>query len=550
MSGFEDDELRAMLEARASRAAIDPAPLIAEARARALEASRAGSTRLRIGRVPAVLGGLAMLAAVVAVLAVPLALRPASSPAPSDGPSQASPPPASNATSPPPSTTSGAEADRYPGGIPRTIDGEPVLVGFDSLLRWKDGTDAAPFLVGGWLDGGRGDDCYGGPIVFDPHPLAQGQCARYRVDGIFGLTFYRETFIMPKVDGPVVLRVHTHDPDAEMCWPEYLDRCRMRAVVESVTWVGDDDTVAVPIGPQEARRRTTSLQVMERRDMPNGSQITVDEDVFTVPIVCPAPWPTLLFSIHGDPRYGVLAVFPDTAARERFEAEMDPSAGTACLGIDIERPAEPRWVGHENIAVLTFGDDAFVTRLGEVLVDPQREQVALDLVDPALDRGLETVNDYLVARASAELGHAIGERLIPDFLEPDTEVDNAYGGWDADVFRRYAASALVGDIEPLDDDVTEARVGPNAWRFVSDPGVTRSRIFRVTYPGATDPALATEEFVAIQTPESTFRDWQLVRIAGAPYPVVPQVATPSTSSGGDAISTDPLCLPAGEPCGP
>jgi hypothetical protein len=41
---------------------------------------------------------------------------------------------------------------------------------------------------------------------------------------------------------------------------------------------------------------------------------------------------------------------------------------------------------------------------------------------------------------------------------------------------------------------------------------------RVTYDRATDPALATEEYLVIHVPDSEYRDWTMVRIAGEPYP--------------------------------
>jgi hypothetical protein len=554
MSGFDDDELRAMLVARADRAAVDSAPVVAEARARALVAPRRGTVRRRLRPVRAALGGVATLAAVILALAVPLALRPAASPAPSAGLSQASRSSGASLASPGTSTTPRAEGDRHPGGIPRVIDGEPVLVGLDAQARWRDATEATPFLVGGWFDSRVLNTCSGGIGPPDPNPLAARGCPRFQVAGMPGRPFYPETLAMPQGDRPIVLRVHTRDPGAETCIPEYVASCRERVVVDDVVWFGDATTVAEPIGPQEARRRATSVFVMEWRDQPDNSLMAVDEDIFTVPIACPAPWPTLLFSIDGDPRYGLIAVFPDSGTRERFEAETDPSSGTSCLGIEIGRPAGPRWVGYQNMLVLTFGDDAFAARLSKVLADPQRKQAALDLVEPELDRSLETLNDYVVARAMGELDHAWGERLIPDLREfeapgGDVVVD-AYAEWTADVFRRHAANALIGDIGAVDDRLTDARVGPRAWKIVQDPGVTRSMIYRVTYRGATDPALATEEFLAFQVPESTFRDWQLVRIAGEPYPVLPiQVAEPQRSSGGDT-STDVMCLPAGEPCGP
>lgn len=557
MSGVDDDELRAMLEARADRAAIDPVSLVAEARAQALEAPRTGSTRLRLGRVPAVLGGVATLAAVILFFAVPLAIRPAATPVPSDvqpaSPSAGSPP-----ASPVPSATADAEAARHPGGIPRVIDDEPVFVGLDALRRWRDATDDMPFLVGGWFDSTTHNICSGGIGLFDPNPLAARGCPRYQVEGVPGRPFYPEPLAMPPGDGPIVLRIHTRDPGAETCLLDTRASCRERTVVDAVTWFGDATTVVAPIGPQEARRLATGVYVMEWRIQPDGSQMAVNEDVFTLPIACPAPWPTLVFAIHGDPRYGLIAVFPDTPTRERFEAERDPSTGPSCLGIEIQRPAEPRWVGHGNVLVLSFGDDTFATRLAEVLADPQGEQRALDLTEPELDRSLETLHDYLVARADGGLGHALGERLIPDFREAEGPQDDvavdAYAEWTADVVRRHAANALVGQVEVLDDKVTEARVGQRAWRVVGDPGVARSRIFRVTYLGATDPALASEEFVAIQIPESTFRDWQLVRIAGEPYPVVPvdvaePPAAPSSSAEGDT-SSDVRCLPVGQECGP
>lgn len=543
MSGL-DDELRAMLESRADRATVEPARMVAEARAQALEARRRGTVRRRLGPVPAALGGAATFVAAILILALPLAFRPAASPTPSGA----------SVSSSGPSTTPEPEADRYPGGIPRMIAGEQVLVGLDAQAAWLDATDATPFLVGGWFDSRVLNTCSGGIGPADPNPLAARGCPRYQVAGMPGRPFYPEHLAMPVGDGPVVLRIHTRDPGAETCIPEYRASCRERAVVDEVAWFRDAATTAEPIGPQEARRRATSVLLMEWRNQPDNSQMAVGEDVFSLPIACPAPWPTLLFSIHGDPRYGLIAVFPDIGARELFEAETDASTATSCLGIEFERPGEPRWVGHDNVLVLTFGDDPFATRLAEVLADPQREQAALNLIEPELDRSLETLNDYLVARAMGELDHALGERLVPDLREfeapgGDVVVD-AYAEWKADVFRRHAANALLGDIEAIDDGLTEARVGSRAWQIVQDTGVTRSRIYRVTYPGATAPALAAEEFLAFQMPESTFRDWQLVRIAGEPYPVVPiHIAEPPPGSAGDT-STDAICLPAGEPCGP
>ena len=553
MTPIDDDELRVMLEARGGRHAIDPRDLVEVARRDAASSPRTGGARWRLKPIVAGIGSLTFIVLAVVLVAAPLSLRPTASARPS---APASPQVGPSSTAATPAPTLDAASERYPGGIPRVIDGEPVLLGLDAQARWRDAIDDTAFLVGGWFDSHFLHTCSGGIGPVDPNPLAGRLCQLRDIRGIPGRALFASGVDLPEGDGPIVVRVHTRDPGAATCIPEYRTVCDERTVVDAVTWFGDATTAAAPIGPQEALRNATSVFAMEWRDTADGSQTAVNEDVFTVPIACPAPWPALLFSIHGDPRYGLVAVFPDGETRERFQGETDPGAGSACLGIAIERPAAPRWVAHENVLVLMFGDDVFAARLAEVLADPQREQRALDLAEPELDRSLETLNGYLVARAAGDLDHALGERLIPDFREsdgPEDVVVDAYAEWTADVFRRNAADALVGRIEALDEEATEARVGPRAWQAIQGAGAIRSRIFRVTYPDTTDPALASEEFVVIQAPSTLFRDWQLIRISGEPYPSITPMPTPPTdppASPDNDTTGDVPCLPAGEECGP
>ena len=137
--------------------------------------------------------------------------------------------------------------------------------------------------------------------------------------------------------------------------------------------------------------------------------------------------------------------------------------GAKCLDLVIERPAPARWVGHENMLVLLFADDAFATRLADVLANPGRPQKALSLTDPGFDRTLGTATDYLIARANGELDHAWGNRLI------DPLGGDGYQAWYADVLRRQAADALIGRIEVLDETPTEARVGSKVWALLGRP---------------------------------------------------------------------------------
>jgi len=113
-----------------------------------------------------------------------------------------------------------------------------------------------------------------------------------------------------------------------------------------------------------------------------------------------------------------------------------------------------------------------------------------------------------------------------------------------------------GTVTLLSDNPTEAEVGADLWRL--RPKDSRLWLYRVDYPNATDLDLASETFVVVQDPNSTFHDWQIVRIAGAPYPrianpppvgpppgVMPDVAPiPGSDSSGDTP-----CLPAGQECG-
>jgi len=102
------------------------------------------------------------------------------------------------------------------------------------------------------------------------------------------------------------------------------------------------------------------------------------------------------------------------------------------------------------------------------------------------------------------------------------------------------------------DRPTESDVGADIWRL--RPKGSRLWLYRVDYPDASDPALASETFVVIQDPASTFRDWMLVRVAGAAYPTVtvppPATLPPGvTPVPGNDGSGDTPCLPAGQECG-
>ena len=446
-------------------------------------------------------------------------------------------PPASDATS--------------PGGIPHSVGGEPVLVGLAGQRRVAEATDATPFLVAGWYGGHGGNICSGGIGPRDPNPLGARGCPRFDVTGLPGRPYYPPSITLPEVDGPVVLRVHTHDPGAETCW--FVDQCRQVLVVDAVAWTGDPSTFAAPFGPRAAISQLLSVAFADQRPQADKSIAYVDEDIFTLPIACPAPWPTLLFAIHGEPRLGLLAVFPDTAARTSFQSAADPATGAACLADRVPRPGPPRWVARDNLLVLVFGDEATASAIQKNLDLPagNANKKPIPLPEASQDLSLETMTDYLDARAAGETDHAAGQRLA---LPQADEQTDRYGEWQADTLRRDAANAIQGTVTLVTDHPTESDVGADIWRL--RPKDSRLWLYLVEYPNATDPALASETFAVIQDPASTFHDWMLLRVAGEAYPTVtfpppptlpPGVAfTPPPGSDG---SGDTPCLPAGQECG-
>jgi hypothetical protein len=543
-----DDAIRSMLETRAQRspqASFDADRIVTDA----TRDGQSRPTRLRLlPRVWLAAGTAAAAIVVAAVIAIPIANRPADSASPT-GVANASAAHASPSDGLP-SATIGPDLDGiYPGGIPRSVGGEPVVVGLESQQRVASAVDATPFLVGGWYSGGL-LTCTGGIGPRDPNPLGARGCPRYFVPGMPGYPFYPEGLAMPEGDNPIVLRVHTHDRSSETCWN--VPACRARVVVDEIAWFGDASTVAAPMGPGAAMGYVLAIAFADQRPQADKSVFYVHEDMFTLAIACPDPWPTLLFSIHGDPRLSLMAVFADVAARKAFEAATDPGAGIACLAEPFERAGQPRWISRDNVLVLAFSDAKTAAAMDASLNLPAGEaREPIPLPDASLDLSLETLTDYLKARASGETDHAAGERLVLRLSEDD-KLD-VFAGWQADSLRRLAANALRGTTTLISDNPTEGDIGPELWR--QRPKGSHLWLYRVDYAGSTDPGLASETFVVVQDPASTFRDWQLVRIAGEPFPIVmrePEVPPPS---GFEPMvepilpSHDKPCLPAGTECG-
>lgn len=398
-----------------------------------------------------------------------------------------------------------------------------MLVGLDAQAFLARVQDDRRFLVGGWFDSRVLQICSGGIGPPDPNPLAARGCPPFHIEAIPRSLHFPERVVLPDGDGPIVLEVHANDPGAATCIPEYRLACSLKVVVHEVRWFGDEVTAAIPIGPNEAQSRVLRLPIADIREQPDGSTFSVSGDLFMVPLSCGKPWPTYVFRIHGDPRHGLVAVFPDPDARAAFEAGMDPADAGACLGTTYPRPGPPRWLSLENVLVLTFGDDRFGAALGRAMTARQNEDVPsvpLPLV-PA-DQTEQTLFDYLAARSSGMSHHAYGERLTE--FRPGAQDGGAldtYEGWVRDMLRRHVSGALDGSIERINVPLDAGGIGPQAAEFLGRQRVTEAAVYRVRYAGTREADLAVEEFVVFRIADATFRDWTIIRVAGAPYPPRP-----------------------------
>ncbi|OGN83584.1 MAG: hypothetical protein A2X23_03175 [Chloroflexi bacterium GWC2_73_18] len=129
---------------------------------------------------------------------------------------------------------------QYADGIPRWIEGEPVFRPSEAGGIAQQTADDTAFLLGGWFE------VYYPPCPPPPSPRPESPllpyCNGLMIVDIPGsatgapLVFLRG--VVPP-QGPVVLRVHVHDPLARECDSSIRDVCERAIVVDAVAWTGD-----------------------------------------------------------------------------------------------------------------------------------------------------------------------------------------------------------------------------------------------------------------------------------------------------------------------
>ncbi len=165
------------------------------------------------------------------------------SPSSSAGPSQIQASPSAS-----PSTDKYALAGRYEDGIPRTWEGQPVLRGQAAIDAANASTDASSFLVAFWagIEGPR--SCVALGAGDNALYLCGGMTDAGDAPGVVSAALEKalRVDVSTAAPGPVIARVHTHDPALMTCPAAYAAGCVHTMVGEAIVWNGDDATAPHP----------------------------------------------------------------------------------------------------------------------------------------------------------------------------------------------------------------------------------------------------------------------------------------------------------------
>lgn len=296
--------------------------------------------------------------------------------------------PGAGPTMTPGPTATGPSSARYDDGIPREFDGQPVLHGLAAVSsRLKAVPDMAPFLVGGWVRVTPPDvpmscpalagttwlnSCRGPWFAFlagtSAFPLA------------VPITFHFVTG--PPSTGPVVVKVHVHDPRAPECGAQ-APACAQAMVVERILWTGDSATDPRPL----------TIGLVRQVLAPLDPGLTLDDDRMAIGGCDAESASAVSYEANRAPASGPavlsVAIEPSTVARERSLGQAPGAAAALASGWRPRGPicgesgtgagGKTTWVAYRALAVanvvvsvqtsitLTAADQSFVERLASGL---------------------------------------------------------------------------------------------------------------------------------------------------------------------------------------
>jgi hypothetical protein len=272
--------------------------------------------------------------------------------------------------------------DHYPDGLPRTIDGAPVLRGAVALAHAQAVTDDTPFLIAGWVSWVPGARFCS---LFDDGSTWLRDCGRPALSDLAGAQDQALTaavtfrFVLDQVStGPIVARVRVHDPRSSTCGSAAA-RCDRMMVALGIVWAGDEATTSRPLSIDAVELALRSLHA-STVIVPRGSDLSdpcaddlTGADVYYV-AAPPRVWPLVT----------TIEVEPSVAARERALGVPAGASGaltrSALASTGFSRTPsgswseECRWLAISNVALVvrthhgpTATDRAFLDRLAAAL---------------------------------------------------------------------------------------------------------------------------------------------------------------------------------------
>ena len=297
--------------------------------------------------------------------------------------------PTASAIAPEPTPTGSPEPgpsidSRYDDGIPAFIDGERVVR--PSTIDRLGPADDRPFLLGGWLFDYKGIvlSC---AIMIDPIPFGPRCMSPYMTDVpilAFAGRVVLEDWTVRTGGGPVVFRVHRHDPRSADCIPERREACEDTAVYEATVWAGDDMTAADPLTPTEVVTALLAADsvfgeasltaVPDVPEEPIDTSPDLDDGRPITPFSCRPQYPPMAWSVSGAGITSILA-FPTTADREAVDQDFLASGWRGANGCRVYTDAAFlwEWVAVDNVMVAVLVDVDGANPTQAALVDAVRE---------------------------------------------------------------------------------------------------------------------------------------------------------------------------------
>lgn len=259
-------------------------------------------------------------------------------------------------------------ADRYPDGIPSTLDGKPVLRGPAAIAAAAAASDATPFLVGGWVTYFRGvmscpsmpsgdtswlDDC--GRPAFSDAPGGTDAALSNAIEVRFVLGSL--------ATGPVVISVSVHDPRASACGSA-RDACDRLMVAKTILWAGDGATSPTPLSATDVDAVLSKIQPGSAfRALPRDELLFECGDRLpAAALYTPVADPTAMLAVT------LVEIEPSVAARDRalilpegLAGAVSPAALLCTMlasGPSAPESAAFHWLTVANVALLvrTHGD--------------------------------------------------------------------------------------------------------------------------------------------------------------------------------------------------